>query len=152
MSTSAPETSLSQDIGRYLRYQLRGRRGIVIAAVALGIPALWFGWPWLVVAGLAPILIALAPCAIMCGLGLCTMKACSSSGSGGAGSCSKSERSDDTAGATTSNVLTRESASVPALAAPTPFSPSSAEDQSSAEDVEAGSSGGTRNQAKENVR
>jgi hypothetical protein len=31
-------------------------------------------WGWLVAAGIAPILIAVAPCAIMCGLGLCAMK------------------------------------------------------------------------------
>ena len=31
-------------------------------------------WGWLVAAGVAPILIAAAPCAIMCALGLCAMK------------------------------------------------------------------------------
>jgi hypothetical protein len=71
MSNSVPETSLSADIFRYIRYQLRGRRGLIAAAVTLGIPALWLSWPWLVVAGIAPILIAIAPCAIMCALGLC---------------------------------------------------------------------------------
>lgn len=47
-----------------------------MAAVALGAAALWFGWPWLVVAGIAPLLIALAPCLVMCGA-MCAMKACS---------------------------------------------------------------------------
>ena len=85
MSTSVPQTtttrdpSLGRDILAYLRYQLRGRRGIILAAVALGAPALWIGWPWLVVAGVAPLLISFAPCAIMCALGLCMMgKACKS--------------------------------------------------------------------------
>jgi hypothetical protein len=137
MSNSVSETSLSQDIGRYLRHQLRGRRGIVVAAVALGIPALWFGWPWLVVAGLAPILIALAPCAIMCGLGLCAMKACSSSKPGEASSCSKSARNDEAATATSPKLLTHETAARPALAASAPFSPSSVQ-QSSAEGQETG--------------
>jgi hypothetical protein len=31
-------------------------------------------WGWLVAAGIDPILIAVAPCAIMCALGLCAMK------------------------------------------------------------------------------
>ncbi len=51
------------------------RRVLVAAAVAAVGAALWFGWPWLVVAGIAPLLIALAPCLIMCGA-MCAMKAC----------------------------------------------------------------------------
>jgi hypothetical protein len=31
-------------------------------------------WGWLVAAGIAPVLVAVAPCAIMCALGLCGMK------------------------------------------------------------------------------
>jgi hypothetical protein len=105
MSNSVSETSLSGDIGRYLRYQLRGRRGLIVAAAAVGIPALWIGWPWLVVAGLAPILIAIAPCAIMCALGLCAMKAGAKADSGEASSnisrsetscCSQSPATDET--------------------------------------------------------
>ncbi|MCT7378510.1 hypothetical protein [Chelativorans salis] len=93
MSKTVEETSLGADIYRYIRYQLRGRRGLIAAAVALAIPALWFSWPWLVVAGVAPILVTLAPCAIMCALGLCTMRACSSSGAQGS-SCSKAQACD----------------------------------------------------------
>jgi hypothetical protein len=33
--------------------------------------ALYAGWDWLVAAGLATTLIALAPCVLMCALGLC---------------------------------------------------------------------------------
>ena len=74
MSTSsAPDTSLAQDIGHYLRYQLRGRRGLIVASIGLALPALWFGWPWLVMAGIAPLIIAFAPCAIMCAFGVCMM-------------------------------------------------------------------------------
>ena len=38
------------------------------AGVVLGIV---FGWNWLVAAGRAPIILALAPCAAMCALGVC---------------------------------------------------------------------------------
>lgn len=82
MSASVPEPSLSQDLVNVLRYWLRGRRGLIAAAVGLAIPALWFGWPWLVAAGVAPLLVAFAPCAIMCGLGLCMSKACAKPGKG----------------------------------------------------------------------
>jgi hypothetical protein len=77
MNESVPETSLTTDILRYLRYQLRGRRGLVASGLGAAAVSLWFGWPWLAAAGLAPILVAIAPCAIMCALGFCTMKACS---------------------------------------------------------------------------
>jgi len=49
-----------------------GRRaallGLALAAAAAG---LYFGWDWVAAAGLAPIVLALAPCAAMCALGLC---------------------------------------------------------------------------------
>ncbi len=42
---------------------------------AIGVSAgLIFGWDKLVLFGIAPILISLLPCLIMCGLGLCMMK------------------------------------------------------------------------------
>lgn len=63
-----------------------GRRtAVLLGAVALGGAGLWFGWPWLVVAGIAPIIVALAPCLIMCGA-MCAMKMCSKKPSGAAGS------------------------------------------------------------------
>lgn len=44
----------------------------LIGAAALGIPlALFGGWDWLVATGLATMLVALAPCLVMCALGLC---------------------------------------------------------------------------------
>ena len=46
---------------------------LAIGALVLSIGAS-LNWGWLVAAGIAPILIALAPCAIMCALGLCAMK------------------------------------------------------------------------------
>jgi hypothetical protein len=74
-TTKSAETSLARDwinLGRYYvgRY-LGGRRGLIILTLtALGI-GLALNWSWLVAIGVAPILIALAPCAAMCALGLC---------------------------------------------------------------------------------
>lgn len=65
------ETTLTRDLFYAARYYLGGRRSLLLFAAAVLIPGLWFGWPALVAAGVAPILIALAPCAVMCALGLC---------------------------------------------------------------------------------
>ncbi len=46
-------------------------RLVIIAAVVAAIAGTWLGWPGLVAAGVAPILLSLAPCAAMCALGLC---------------------------------------------------------------------------------
>ncbi len=45
-------------------------RLIALAIVATG-TGLFFGWGWLVAIGLAPILVSLAPCLLMCALGIC---------------------------------------------------------------------------------
>lgn len=85
VETKANETSLTADVIAYVRARLGGRRGIIIlAGVALG-TGLVFNWSWLVAAGIAPLLIALAPCALMCAAGLCMSKM-------GGGSCSSEEK------------------------------------------------------------
>lgn len=62
-----------------------GRRGLLILAAVIITAGLAMNWSWLAAIGVAPIIIALAPCAIMCGLGLCMMcrsgNSCSSDGS-----------------------------------------------------------------------
>lgn len=50
-----------------------GRNRLVLGAITLGAitaAAAW-QWSWLVAIGVAPLLISFAPCAAMCGLGLC---------------------------------------------------------------------------------
>ena len=56
------------------------RRWWLFGAIGV-IAGLIFGWEPLVLFGLAPILISLLPCLIMCGLGLCMMKCKDKSGS-----------------------------------------------------------------------
>ncbi|MDA8251318.1 MAG: hypothetical protein M0Z28_19420 [Rhodospirillales bacterium] len=50
-------------------------RGIVlgVGVVAVG-GAAFGGWPWLVAVGVAPILLSILPCAVMCAFGLCMMR------------------------------------------------------------------------------
>ena len=48
------------------------RRNLLMGvALAGGAGALVLGWDWLVAAGLATIIVAMAPCLVMCALGLC---------------------------------------------------------------------------------
>lgn len=49
----------------------RNRWAVVLGVFALGGAGLALGWPWLVAVGLAPVALALLPCAAMCALGLC---------------------------------------------------------------------------------
>jgi len=45
-----------------------------VVVVALGGAAAFGSWGWLVAAGLAPLLLSVLPCLVMCGLGLCMMR------------------------------------------------------------------------------
>ena len=86
-----PQPTLLQDLGALLRYglhaaraRLGGRRALILLAIAAVGGGIAFGWNWLVAIGVAPILLALAPCAAMCAAGVCMArtggKSCSSQG------------------------------------------------------------------------
>lgn len=60
---------------------MTNRRIVLLAGVAALGAGLALNWDWLTAAGIAPILLSLAPCAAMCALGLCMR-------GGGAESCS----------------------------------------------------------------
>jgi len=65
------ELSFAQTVLGLLRHYLAGRRGLLLlGAAAVGV-GLYFSWGWLAAVGVAPVLLALAPCAAMCALGLC---------------------------------------------------------------------------------
>lgn len=72
------------------------RRWWLFGAIGV-IAGLIFGWEQLVLFGLAPILISLLPCLVMCGLGLCMMKCKNKSGSGA--SVTAVEQTKETGGA-----------------------------------------------------
>lgn len=73
--SSVPEPSFGRLISGYSIGRLGTRRSLAFAAAALSAAALWFGSPWLIVAGAAPLLVALAPCLLMCGA-MCALKLC----------------------------------------------------------------------------
>jgi hypothetical protein len=63
--------SSSGSLRPYLAYLLRSRRALIaFAAGLLGLGAA-LNWSWLIAIGVAPIILATAPCALMCAAGLC---------------------------------------------------------------------------------
>ena len=70
-TTKAGGLSLTQTLLGLLKHYLGGRQGIIVLALAAAGAGLYFGWGWLAAAGIAPLLLTLAPCAAMCALGLC---------------------------------------------------------------------------------
>lgn len=53
---------------------VQGKRALITIAVATGVIGLALNWSWLVAVGVAPLLLAVLPCAAMCALGLCMNK------------------------------------------------------------------------------
>ena len=82
-TAEAAQDSAVPRIGSRLRNAFRGRRAWALLALAVVAAALYLNWGWLAAVGVAPLLLALAPCAAMCALGLCM-------GKKGGESCSKS--------------------------------------------------------------
>lgn len=73
----------------FARQRFAGRRGLILLAVlVLGVGAA-LNWGWLVAVGIAPLLVAFAPCALMCAAGVCMSKAAGKS-------CSKSDQGTQT--------------------------------------------------------
>ena len=88
-STETADVPLSRLTLNLARYYLGNRWVLlVLGALAIILGLTFGGWSWLVAAGLAPVLLTLLPCAIMCAVGLCSMKMM-----GGGSSESKSDQS-----------------------------------------------------------
>ncbi|SMH26155.1 hypothetical protein [Mesorhizobium australicum] len=68
------DTSLGRDISHAIRYHLRGWRGPAVLAAVISVAGLAFGWGWLVAGGIAPLILAVLPCAAMCALSLCASR------------------------------------------------------------------------------
>ena len=64
---------MKANAGERVRAWLTSPRGLVLVGIAVIAVGLALGWNWVVALGLAPIVLALAPCALMCALGMCMM-------------------------------------------------------------------------------
>jgi hypothetical protein len=75
MAIARPSQSEESSPGRELLYTIRcrlgSRRGFIFLAAAALVGGLALNWSWLVAAGIAPLLLAVLPCVVMCALGLC---------------------------------------------------------------------------------
>ncbi|SRR5260370_111249 len=56
-----------------IRSCIASRWGLIISGTAIVVVGLALGWNWLTAVGLAPLIISVAPCLIMCALGMCMM-------------------------------------------------------------------------------
>jgi hypothetical protein len=80
-----------------------GRHRLVLGVLALGVIAIAAGsqWSWLVAIGVAPLLLSIAPCAAMCGLGLCMHRM-------GGGKCSAPPQIQSVSGTTENPSIPKE--------------------------------------------
>jgi hypothetical protein len=99
-TTGATRPSLVQDWLYALRYWLRGPRGLAALVLSAFVIGAALTWSWLVAVGVAPLLLTVLPCAVMCGLGLCMNKMTG-------GSCSTSSSAADDADAPMTKVAPR---------------------------------------------
>ena len=59
--------------GDVVRSWIGDRRVLAAAGLAVAGSGLALGWDWLTAVGIAPLIVAAAPCLIMCAFGLCMM-------------------------------------------------------------------------------
>ena len=73
-TTKTAGPSPARDLLDAARHYLGGRRVLWILAIGALIGGTVLNWNWLVAAGIAPLLLTVLPCLVMCGLGLCMSK------------------------------------------------------------------------------
>jgi len=78
-STKAVNTP-SGDFSLTIRRYLGNRRLLLATAIVALVGGTALNWGWLVALGIAPVLLSLLPCLIMCGLGVGCMKMMAGSG------------------------------------------------------------------------
>ena len=73
-------SALPGDLTHTIRRYLGNRRLLLAAAILALVAGAALNWGWLVALGIAPVLLSLLPCLIMCGLGVGCMKMMGGSG------------------------------------------------------------------------
>lgn len=76
-STSANKREkkpLAHDLLQATRYYLSDRRVWTALVIVVLVGGVALNWGWLVAAGLAPLVLLLLPCAVMCALPFCTKR------------------------------------------------------------------------------
>ena len=67
------DTSLAREWINLARHYLGNRWVLLALGAGVLVVGAALNWSWLVAAGIAPILIGVLPCLVMCGLGACMM-------------------------------------------------------------------------------
>src|SRR5882672_4917721 len=67
-------SALPGDLLHTIRRYLGSRRLLLAVAIFALVTGAALNWGWLVALGIAPVLLSLLPCAVMCGLGVCCLK------------------------------------------------------------------------------
>lgn len=70
---TTPATSFGGELLYAVRFYLRDRRVQIALAVLVIGGGLALNWGWVVALGIAPLILGILPCAVMCALGLCMM-------------------------------------------------------------------------------
>ncbi len=70
----AQHTSASRLFSSRLAGRLRRRGPLLVVGIAALGAGMALNWGWLTAVGVAPIILALAPCALMCAVGICCSK------------------------------------------------------------------------------
>jgi hypothetical protein len=81
LATTLPKTRASIVVPTI--FKRLGSKRVLLGGLALaliGVGLAW-QWSWLVAIGVAPLLVGATPCVVMCALGLCIHRMCSSAGS-----------------------------------------------------------------------
>lgn len=73
--SSNASISLVQGMMNAVWPYMSGSRGLIVLAIGIAAGGMAMNWGWLTAVGAAPILLAVLPCAAMCGLGMCMNKA-----------------------------------------------------------------------------
>jgi len=68
-----PAGSPAADRAQVLRAWIGDRRVLALTGLAVAGIGLALGWNWLTAVGIAPLIVSVAPCLVMCALGLCMM-------------------------------------------------------------------------------
>jgi hypothetical protein len=72
--TRKPEAAQSDGVpttAQRIRSWALSPQGLTITGIAAAVVGLTLGWSWVVALGVAPLILTLGPCLVMCALGLC---------------------------------------------------------------------------------
>jgi hypothetical protein len=90
---------LPGDSALTIRRYLRNRPFLLAVAIIALVAGAAINWGWLVALGIAPLLLSVLPCVVMCGLGFCCMKMMASSSEKQAGQSGNAAETAESLGA-----------------------------------------------------